>query len=351
MALVLIDGSAASTRAIDVAIQPKLFIHHFESEQVILVHGWRYDPAAVNAKESFAGLQTILRSTTEQMEKSKFHQGQLNYKIELYKAPVGALKPSAPEGGHATVGTPTGGWSLAGYASERATHYTAEALILGVGNALNGKNLVVGSVAQEVMHKHSGIRDLWFIKASGATIRPTAVPRMLVIVDAIFAAAQGTHRALEHVARLTQPERRGKVSVIVIANKGGVVAPPMVMEALVKEAALMVAEDTPPVAVAEAGSPPSADGSLAAAAAAAAAAPPTEQPLVSTFMLEGTNQIPNPTVNDAVPQLTKYLGGFKTDFLVLTPPTHCTFTEATVMYLLSNPKYHIVVPRSLAPSK
>jgi hypothetical protein len=314
MALVLIDGSTASARAIDVAIQPKLFVSKFESEQVVLVHGWRPDAANLNSKETVANLQPIIRAATEQLEKSKFHQGQINYKLELYKAPSGS-------GG----GTST--WTVAGYASERADHYKAEALVLGVGNVLNGKNLVVGSVANEVLSKHSGIRDLWFVKASGSTIRPTAPVRLLVIVDAVFAAAKGTHRSLEHVTRLVQPEKRGKVSIIILANQGGISAPPQVLAALTKEATQMITDEH------------------AGDDVVAPAAESSEQPGVSILTLEPIPQAPQPTVNDVMPQFTKFLGHFKTDFLVLTPPCHGTFSEPTIMTLLSNPKYHIVVPR------
>ena len=351
----------ASVRAVEMAMQPKLFISKFESEQLVLVHGWRSE-----VKDNIASLQTIIKSTTEQIEKSKFHQGQINYKIELVKIPQGHRQSTPPPAGipaagataaaHlSTAAAAAGGSStveassVAGYASERAEHHKATAVVLGVGNTLNGKNLVVGSVALELLTRHGGVRELWFVKSSGSTVRPTAPARILVIVDAAVAAAKGTHRCLEHLFRMLHPEKRGKVSVVIIGNNGGASAvPPFVIAEVTKECTHMLgpiesssAETNPSPSA-----PPGAEPSPAPEGTANPAAAPAELPSVSTFLLEATPQFPNPTINDVPAQFTKYLTQFKTDFIVLTPPNHGTFSDATTMILLTNPKNHIVIPTS-----
>lgn len=204
MAIVMLDGSAASLRAVEIAITPQLMFHGHKDEQIILVHGWEDSPstttpaspggsggAAAQLSQQAAVVHRILQSTVEQIDKNKAVKDTLNYKIEMNRLShflgnaVGAARqptpvpggqpqpPSKPgtaqKGKEASVAavssdqSPNSGsvppadgagisptFLVGNYVRDRARHHQSRAVVLGVGNVTNGKGFQVGRVAKEV---------------------------------------------------------------------------------------------------------------------------------------------------------------------------------------------------------
>lgn len=278
MACVLCDGSAASLKAIDLAVIPQLVLRQHKDEQLILIHGFEDASGVINANlppnmaqlhQQAANLQAVIGATLEQIEKNKFAKDSLNYKIEMIRTTrnvpqtIAAAAPAAPAAG-GRAATPTGGSkpgtaakgapipvavhpneaestptppeipsaeTLAAYVAKRADHHHVRSFLLGVGNQSNGKAHTVGQTAKELYLQQSGAKrrgdeasghaadwSLWYVKPTAATLRPGASVKFLVLLDANTQTSRPLLALRYTLRHLVQPSRGDRVSVLIIAN-------------------------------------------------------------------------------------------------------------------------------------
>jgi len=351
------------------------------TEQLLLLHGWTEtkDPASLAA----------IDGAVDAIQKSRVAAASLNYKIEAVKIPALPLQPlpgaespvptSAGPTPTPTAPTPTdeapapakGGKpppkpgkkddkaaaanperqaalvaaTVGKYVRERSEHHGIHNLVLGVGNSAQGKNVAIGSVARELVSTSRSQQRLFFVKATGPVIRPASSLRMLCLVV--------PGMPLDHVRdalSLCQVEgKNDRLGVIIVVNSGkpkpnrDVLTTATVEEdgvtptytevqrqctALLKEYGL---EDAPSTGE---------DGAPSVAA--------ETFPLINLFTLEptkeGRTEIPTPTIDEGAAQLTKFVGGFKVDFLVVPPAgPRGELGDAFVNACLAAPKPHVLL--------
>lgn len=412
MAVVLTDGNASATKALEVSFIPGFLVAH-EAQQLIAVHGWR------DAKD-IAGLGAI-HGAIDLIAKSRVAAATLNYRLETVRLQVngGAAASgqggAAGEGGSATAATaaaaaqPAGAFQpaptpppgvapgspvkdakatkggptkkedaaaaaaasaiatqqaealaaaaaaaadvpeniaiaqqLAEYAAQRAAHHNCPAIVLGVGNGQAGKSLAIGAVCRELLARYRAKFNLFCMKASGPTVRPTASMRMMALV------IPGT--SLDHLRyalSICSAKKGDRIGVMVVVNNGKTKPPEGVShmsgEAVDENGVMTVAEATRQCTALLA------DYGLSEAPPSDPDAPPSAAatetfPLISHVALEPTNANPTPTVDESGLQLIKIVGGLKVDFLVL-PPKREGLSDAYVQLCLAAPKPHVLLVR------
>lgn len=236
-------------------------------------------PAALDSvatlREQQSALHEVLQNTLQQLDKNKHVRDFLNYKVEmicsLNSTPAGAKQQAdaaavAAAAASAAAAGPAPGSSMGGrkqsvaaamltpatlptalpaapppltaellakrlaeYLHQRAAHHVCRHILLGVGNHVDGKSVLLGSVAKAVLHlqwpavhsdqesggggdtPHVSLLDgapqhdtsskkdhkrggdhvnlhcnwaLWLTKPSGVSLRPGAAVKSLVVVDA-----------------------------------------------------------------------------------------------------------------------------------------------------------------------
>jgi hypothetical protein len=393
MAAVLLDNSVAALRAVELASIPNFLLNH-EDSQLLLIHG-------LTESRDVAQHQAV-PAAIDAINKSRIAQHTLNYKIEMCTVqslespthaasgptpanptptPVGntpgpgdksANKPAAKKvdakGSAAADSAPAATHKLekapeevaaavAGYVRERCSHHDVTNVLLGVGSAMQGKSIAIGSVARAMVknfRSHDGYR-LFMLKATGPVVRPTAPLRMIVLV----VPGQPLYH-LQQVLELASPQQRGdRIGVLIIANNGQ--PKPDSQNDLLSvnspSRTVILADDGPPVLDATAGSLADVAKQCATILAkfglsdAVANDDGTSTvanetfPLVNHLVLEPTNQLPTPTVDDVPQQLVKFVASIKCDFLVL-PPASTDGTvagEALVNACLAAPKPHVLL--------
>ncbi|PBJ74134.1 hypothetical protein BCY84_12966 [Trypanosoma cruzi cruzi] len=434
--IVMCDGAPASIKAIGWAAVPGHLMRQHDGEQLILLHGWSREdvPRAASSRESPDRLASVdislaqnrlpvsdvMRNTLEAITESKVTRDSLNYKIETVvlndlftpmsttpattrpqsskKSPLPKKELAAQQQQQQTAAAITEAEleaaarvaekeaaqsrakAIALYARERALHHKAEAILLGTGNSMDGKNIVLGLVANTVFTEMRQTHVLWFIKNNGCTMRlNTALVRYVVVLVPVSNDAG----ALERDCRVVQyalGRRREKsmdtVSAVIVVES---TTPPEEVERysqalrdllqrekpatnshIIEEAA---DDATPASAVTDApialeksgtvtaeGTPQEAaldDGEVLPSAEEADIASKEQQwPEVSLCQLRATKQVPEPTAGNAAGQVVKFLQRYKTD-VVVSP---ATLTEELQMALLTVPKPHALFVPAAEPT-
>ncbi|ESS70497.1 hypothetical protein TCDM_00618 [Trypanosoma cruzi Dm28c] len=434
--IVMCDGAPASIKAIGWAAVPGHLMRQHDGEQLILLHGWSREdvPRAASSRESPDRLASVdislaqnrlpvsdvMRNTLEAITESKVTRDSLNYKIETVvlndlftpmsttpattrpqsskKSPLPKKELAAQQQQQQTAAAITEAEleaaarvaekeaaqsrakAIALYARERALHHKAEAILLGTGNSMDGKNIILGLVANTVFTEMRQTHVLWFIKNNGCTMRlNTALVRYVVVLVPVSNDAG----ALERDCRVVQyalGRRREKsmdtVSAVIVVES---TTPPEEVERysqalrdllqrekpatnshIIEEAA---DDATPASAVTDApialeksgtvtaeGTPQEAaldDGEVLPSAEEADIASKEQQwPEVSLCQLRATKQVPEPTAGNAAGQVVKFLQRYKTD-VVVSP---ATLTEELQMALLTVPKPHALFVPAAEPT-
>jgi hypothetical protein len=385
MAAVLNDGSPASLRALELASIPGFLINHDE-QQLLILHGM--------AESKDPAQQQAIPAALEVINKSRVAQNSLNYKIEMKKV----LSFEAPNASASIGGTPTPAGNtpapgdkptkgkkpdpksapapavsdappappkpdkgpeevaaaVADYCEDRCKHHCIDTILLGVGASMQGKSIAVGTVAKEFVRKfrsQNGQR-LLFLKSTGPVIRPTAALRMVVLVipDQANPCAH-----LQRVLEMCSTQGRGdRVGVLIVANNGRPKPSAPITEPVVSmdeaPAEVNSGADTAAMATRECiellhqhGLKDASTGHTADEGASVAQ---ETFPLLSTLVLEPTNQLPTPTVDEVPNQLIKSLAGFKCDFLVLPPASgdeSAVSSDQLALACLAAPKPHVML--------
>lgn len=388
MAIVLADGSASSLKALELAFIPGFLVAH-EAQQLVILHGWK-------DTKDVAALAPV-HTTIAHINQSRVAQATLNYKIEMVKVSGGSsgsaaltsepsqlvLPPVSSTPTQQPPSSPTkdvkgkavgkgkdepkaaaAGAILTGdaetlsadaptvaenvvvaqqiveYTAERCAHHRCDTIVLGVGNSQVGKSLSIGSVCKELVARHRSAYNIFCMKASGPTVRPTAAMRMMALV------IPGTSLAhLQYALSISSAKKGDRIGVMIVVNNGK--AKPqdgvshMSGEALDERGVMTVAEVTRRCTAMLAGfglteAPPS-DPDAAPSAAAS-----ESFPIINHVALEPTNTNPTPTVEESGLQLVKIVGGLKVDFLVL-PPKREGLSDAYLALCLSAPKPHVLL--------
>jgi hypothetical protein len=384
MALVLTDGSAAAAKALDLGTVPGLLLDH-DKQQLIIVHGWRDTKDLTQL--------TAVSGSIDHIAKSRVAGTTLNYKLEMIKL------PSAPEGSPVSANgdnllAPTGGAGsgsnlaasptaaappappspakgapaagakkvveeaslptapatstgnsptavdpvdkLANYVGERAQHFHLKNIVLGVGSGVQGKGLLVGSVARRILSNYRATHNLYYLKQSGPIVRPAAAMRINVL---IIPGSDLSH--LRYALSIAQPEKKNdRVGVTIVLNNG---------KPKPQEGVLSVAH-----AQDESGAP--APGDVAKECAQILAArglvdTPSDDatsavadsfPLISYLALDPVSGNPTPKVDEVPNQCVKFFGAMKLDFVAL-PPIREGLGEAFVLAFLSAQKPHVLL--------
>lgn len=410
-ALALYDGSPSSVRALELACVPSLLLNH-ATEQLGVLWAFRdqKDPAQLTAPTQIV----------DSIGKNRFAAATLNYKLEMLRLPADVMAaplapvapttvPTTPPTG-AGKGTPAkeaakkdakGGAPaaptaptptlpdpaaptdpavvasadgvigakvaayLGDYTVKRSKHFHSKYIILGVGNTQQGKNIVVGNVAKNIVSHFRSVLPLFLMKASGSAVRPQAPMRILVLV---VPGVTGTAH-LEAVLRIAKiSTRQDRVGVVLIGNNGTAKLAENFLQVEATEdgepSSLRATEKRCLEILAGAGlrdgPDPAADaGGAEGAAATATNAPAAETgaavaaapgaagqeafPLINTMFLEPTRAVPLPSVDDVPLQLVKFVSGMKTDFLALPPLCGHAIGDALVQACLSAPKPHVLL--------
>ena len=430
-AVVLYDGAPASGRALELACVPGFLVQH-NSEQLVVVHAWKdsRDPTqltvpatVVDAIAKSRVAQATLNYKLDMLKlPSDIVAGQHGASTPLGGVPMpvtppladgkaaagnGAAAPTAASSASpSTAGpaSPTKGGKGAGkadavpppvvelpaggsqndvivpakvaayvsdYAASRMSHYGTKALVLGVGNQLQGKNIVLGSVAKAMVHQQrSRVPFLFAVKATGPTVRPTAPLRMLVL---IVPGRPLTHlRKALAIAKVQQ--RQDRLGVVIVGNNGCLKPAADVLQLQPADSPSggspqagggrggaggpnqyeKDAVDTSPAALLSSTTAQCLD-ILAAAGLRDADGTGTDDgatsvaqesfPLINVLFLEPTHALPTPTVDEVPLQLVKFVGSIKVDFLVLPPAAAGSTTGDTVLVnaCLAAPKPHILL--------
>jgi hypothetical protein len=273
---------------------------------------------------------------------------------------------------------------LGAYVAKRATHHNVHSFVLGVGNQSNGKTHSIGGTAKQLFRQQYNASDeytisdgsaaasslvipgwaLWYVKPTGSVVRPNSGVKFLVLLDAQTQSNDPMVALQYALNRLVVAGRGDRVGVLVITNNNisGVVGVSTegdeIREANAEKLIASVTErlqragftdSTEVLGDDNSVSPSEDDGSPRREQDAAAPlnpSPPNAFPLVSVLKLDGSNANPRPNVNDVPLQLTKALAKLKTDFLVLPPTRHRTFSETTVFQILGLLRPHVIIPPS-----
>ncbi|RNF25845.1 uncharacterized protein Tco025E_01888 [Trypanosoma conorhini] len=429
--VVMCDGAPASLKAIGWAAVPGNLTRQHEGEQLILVHAWSRDavqrpsqfrepperPPSLDDAPSLnrLPLSQVVKGTLEAITENKLTRDTLNYKLEtmllgdpvLHVAfPPAALptqasakaslakKELAAQQQQQTVtqtdaeieaaareaeqeAAQSRATNIALYAKERALHHHAKAILLGAGNSMDGKSILLGLVAKTVLRELRQQSVLWFIKNNGCTMRPTTAMVRYVVV---LVPASNDEESLERDCRVVQyalGRRREKsmdtVSAVIVVESA--TSPEQVerysqaMRALLqrsapatdsKEVEDVHGEDPPPppaspatdgplsvdkneVPSGEEGTPREAaldpGESLPAAEEVNGAAEEQQWPEVSLCELRTTKQVSVPMAGNVAGQVVKFLQRHKTD-VVVSPST---LPEELHMALLSVSKPHVLI--------
>ncbi|EAN95119.1 hypothetical protein C3747_44g48 [Trypanosoma cruzi] len=435
--IVMCDGAPASIKAIGWAAVPGHLMRQHDGEQLILLHGWSREdvPRVASSRESPDRLASVdispaqnrlpvsdvMRNTLEAITESKVTRDSLNYKIETVvlsdlftpmsttpaatrpqsskKSPLSKKELAAQQQQQqqaaaafteaeleaaARVAEKEAAQSrakaIALYARERALHHKAEAILLGTGNSMDGKNIIFGLVAKTVFTEMRQTHVLWFIKNNGCTMRlNTALVRYVVVLVPVSndaGALERDCRVVQYALGRRRERSMDTVSAVIVVES---TTPPEEVERysqalrdllqretpatnshIVEE----VADDaTPAFAVTDApialeksgtvtaeGTPHEAaldDGEvLPSAEEADIAAKEQQWPEVSLCQLRATKQVPEPTAGNAAGQVVKFLQRYKTD-VVVSPST---LAEELQMALLAVSKPHALLVPAAEPA-
>ncbi|KAF8281299.1 hypothetical protein TcBrA4_0089700 [Trypanosoma cruzi] len=434
--IVMCDGAPASIKAIGWAAVPGHLMRQHDGEQLILLHGWSREdvPRAASSRESPDRLASVdislaqnrlpvsdvMRNTLEAITESKVTRDSLNYKIETVvlsdlftpmsttpattrpqsskKSPLPKKELAAQQQQQQTAAAITEAEleaaarvaekeaaqsrakAIALYARERALHHKAEAILLGTGNSMDGKNIILGLVANTVFTEMRQTHVLWFIKNNGCTMRlNTALVRYVVVLVPVSndaGALERDCRVVQYALGRLREKSMDTVSAVIVVES---TTPPEEVERysqalrdllqrekpaknshIIEEAA---DDATPASAVTDApialeksgtvtaeGTPQEAaldDGEVLPSAEEADIASKEQQwPEVSLCQLRATKQVPEPTAGNAAGQVVKFLQRYKTD-VVVSP---ATLTEELQMALLTVPKPHALFVPAAEPT-
>ncbi|RNF10618.1 hypothetical protein TraAM80_01434 [Trypanosoma rangeli] len=432
--VVMCDGAPASLKAAGWAAVPGNLMRQHDGEQLILVHAWSRDAALrpTQSRESpdkplplddahslnRLPLSQVVKGTLETITESKVTRDTLNYKLEtmiladpvphltfLSAAPMSQVSAKAPltkkelavqqkQQQQQQTSMPTDSeveavardaekeeaqsraTAIALYAKERALHHHAKTILLGAGNSMDGKSILLGLVAKTVLRDLRQTNILWFIKNNGRAMRPTtAMVRYVVVLVPASNDAQALERdcsvvqyalgcrrersmdtvsAVLVVESATSPEEVERYSQTLRAmlqrsttamnlqeaDDVDAEDPPPPLASPVTHAppsleknGVTPGEGTPQEAVVDAGEP------LPAAEEVDSAAEQQQWPEVSLCALRTTKQVAVVTAGNAAGQVVKFLQRHKTD-IVVSPST---LPEELHMALLAMSKPHVLI--------
>ncbi|EKF39239.1 hypothetical protein MOQ_000538 [Trypanosoma cruzi marinkellei] len=429
--IVMCDGAPASIKAIGWAAIPGHVMRQHDGEQLILLHGWSRDvvpriassrespdkPAAIDMSlaQNRLPLSDVMRNTLEAITESKVTRDSLNYKIETVvlaelftpvsttpavtrpqsskRSPLSKKELAAQQQQQQAAAAATEAQleaaareaekeaaqsrakAIASYARERALHYKAEAIVLGTGNSMDGKSIILGLVAKTVFTEMRQTHVLWFIKNNGCTMRPnTALVRYVVVLVPVsndagalerdcrvvqYALGRRREKSMDTVSAVivvestTPPEEVERYSQALrdLLQRETPATNPHIVEEVADEATPAFAVTDAPIALEKIGTV-SAEGTPHEAALDAGEVFPSAEeadmaakeqhwPEVSLCQLRATKQVPEPTAGTAAGQVVKFLQRYKTD-VVVTPST---IAEELQMALLVVSKPHaLIVP-------
>ncbi|KEG13681.1 hypothetical protein DQ04_00851070 [Trypanosoma grayi] len=440
-AVVMCDGAAAASKAIGWAAIPGHLMRQHDGEQLILLHVWGKEslqrPAAVKDLEKVPQLpddpaalyrispSLVVQKTLEAITESKVTRDSLNYKLETMalcepavtppppsapapqpsassKLAVGVKKESEPQSvvltdaeieaaarEAAEKAAQCHANAIALYAHERALHHQAKAILLGSGNRVEGKNVVVGHVGRAALNTLRQTHALWFIKSNGCTLRSgTTQLRYVVVLVPRPGDAESLARdccVVQYALGRCREKSSDTVSAVVVAEGGtlpeDVERHTQALQALLRRdtpapvpegqndegvadsATATVSLPSPPLqqeeeeqqpesaeeAVDESSTPRvvvSAVGETPAPAEEADDVAEKEQwPEVSVCHLRATKQVVMPTARSLPIQIVKFLQRHKTDVVVLPS----TVPEELQLALLATSKQHVLVVPSAEP--
>ncbi|EPY21768.1 hypothetical protein AGDE_13798 [Angomonas deanei] len=219
--VVLYDGGASAGRAIEYAGQNGNFIQH-EGCQLIVTHMWSREPNAAdghkageennnNRESENMSLPLVMQSAMTVITENKYLRDTLQYKMETEMLPplVTSAAPVPPPGGgilspkaapakakgkapEVSTVTPEEleeqrvkeaeqlnelkkqrGLKIVQYAAQRAQHHHCSTLVLGAGNTVEGKNVLMGTVCAAALAELSRQYVLYIMKQDGLSLRPT----------------------------------------------------------------------------------------------------------------------------------------------------------------------------------
>ncbi|ESL09767.1 hypothetical protein TRSC58_02508 [Trypanosoma rangeli SC58] len=436
--VVMCDGAPASLKAVEWAAVPGNLMRQHDGEQLILVHAWsRYAaPRPTQPKESLdkpstlddahslnrLPLSQVVKGTLEAITESKVTRDTLNYKLETMilagPDPPLAFLPAAPATQVSAKATFTKkelamqqkqqqrqtpmpadseveatarevekeeaqsrATAVALYAKERALHHHANTILLGAGNSMDGKSILLGLVAKTVLRELRQTNFLWFIKNNGRAMRPTtAMIRYVVVLVPASNDAQALERdcsVVQYILGCRREKSMDTVSAVIVVESA---TSPEEVERYSQTLRSMLQRSTtamnlreaddvddvdppppppppPPLASPVTYAPPSLekDGITPgegtpqeAAVDAGEPLPATEEvdsaaeqqwPEVSLCALRTTKQVDVVTARNAAGQVAKFLQRHKTD-VVVSPST---LPEELHMALLAMSKPHVLV--------
>ncbi|KAH9599833.1 hypothetical protein LSM04_008105 [Trypanosoma melophagium] len=442
---VMCDGAPASLKAIGWASVPGHLMQQHDGSQLILLHAWDKESVLRVAKSRdntskpsiVVDEQTALHSLSptivvqrslEAIMESKVTRDTLNYKIETMVLDIsteGTPTPSIPPATTQQHNSPPSlslhtkketdvssplpvplpnemeqeaasqheaeeaamkhANAVAEYALDRLNHHHAEALVLGSGNSMVSKGVMVGHVSKAVLRTLRHTHPLWFIKTNGCTMRVnTAILRYVVLlvprsgnddesfakdlllvqyalerrrknssdtVSVVVVAEYNTHpeeverysQAIETLlnesTRAIESETCNQENEETATATDPTVPPPSSQGIVVENDTAAAMPSTESAITLEEKAPPTADGNEDAAEVQ----DQQQWPAVSVCQLKPTKQVAEPTLINVSGQVVKFLQRYKTDIIV----SPSTLPEELHLALLAMSKQHILVVPSL----